>query len=322
MPIRKQNLATERIGVNYVRGVVEANNSIFKEQDLRHDYGHDAFVLLVEEEQVSSKEIAMQIKSGVSYCTQTSCKIPATGGQLTFWAGHDLVTLGVVYDASEKAGYWIDLKEEAKHLLRGRREKRHATIEFPKLVWNRFDRHMFRDFLVPVLLGKAPLLDLNLAIEWAHCDDIETHDIGVRILIARHWRELDAWKTLFDLFYKRQTVQLTPNLLIGFAKMMGHPDDGYSMRDAPQEVKEFVRSGILGFGARELAKVLAQVEDCTFERPSFGYSLLPIVGARHDCVDVFAAIRDDPGFEDISRRLAKYLIDFDKYESLHWWHSK
>src|ERR1700722_19113696 len=109
MPLRKLNSATERAGVNYVRKLVEVNNSIFKEQDLRHDYGHDAFVLLVEGEQVLSKEIAMQIKSGVSYCTPTTCKIPATGGQLTFWAGHDLETLGVVYDPSEDMAYWVDL---------------------------------------------------------------------------------------------------------------------------------------------------------------------------------------------------------------------
>jgi hypothetical protein len=94
MPVRKLNTVTERASVNYIRGVVEADNSVFKEQDLRHDYGHDAFVLLVEGEKVLPKEIAMQIKSGASYCTPTTSKIPATGGQLMFWAGHDMDTLG------------------------------------------------------------------------------------------------------------------------------------------------------------------------------------------------------------------------------------
>src|SRR5665213_1815134 len=110
MPIRKLNTVTERAGVNYVRDVVETNNSIFKEQDVRHDYGHDAFVLLVDGERVLPKEIAMQIKSGASYCTPTTCKIPATRGQLLFWAGHDLDTLGVVYDPGEAMAYWVDLK--------------------------------------------------------------------------------------------------------------------------------------------------------------------------------------------------------------------
>ncbi len=39
MPTRKLNTVTEREGVKYVRDVVEASNSIFKEQDLRNDYG-------------------------------------------------------------------------------------------------------------------------------------------------------------------------------------------------------------------------------------------------------------------------------------------
>ena len=89
MPIRKRSSATERLGVNYVRSIVEENNSVFKEIAQQHDYGHDAFVLLVEGEQVLPKEIAMQIKSGASYCTLTTCKIPATASQLTFWKGHD-----------------------------------------------------------------------------------------------------------------------------------------------------------------------------------------------------------------------------------------
>jgi hypothetical protein len=122
LPIRKLNTVTERAGVNYVRNAVEANNCVFKEQDVRHDYGHDAFVLLVEGEQVLPKEIAMQIKSGASYCTATTCKIPATGAQLMFWANHDFETLGVVYDPSEDLAYWVDLKAEARQLTRGRRE--------------------------------------------------------------------------------------------------------------------------------------------------------------------------------------------------------
>jgi len=190
MPTRKLNSVTERAGVNYVQRVVEANNSVFEEKDLRHDYGHDAFVLLVEGERVLPKEIAMQIKSGASYCTPTTCKFWATGAQLTFWAGHDMETLGVVYNPAEDMAYWVDLKAEAMHRTRDRKEQTGAVIEFPKSAWNRLDERMFRDFVVPVLQRKSPILDLETSVEWANSDDLTTHDIGVRVLLARHWREL------------------------------------------------------------------------------------------------------------------------------------
>lgn len=320
MPIRKLNSVTERAGVNYIRGVVEANNSVFKEQDLRHDYGHDAFVLLVEGEQVLSKEIAMQIKSGASYCTPTTCKIPATGGQLTFWAGHDMDTLGVVHDPDEGVAYWVDLKIEARHRTRGRREQTGAVIEFPKCPLNRFDVRMFREFLVPTLQGKVPLIDLQTALTWARSDDLDTHDLGARILTVRHYVEPDAWATMLDIFRQREPETVTPRIAIAFAKMMGHPDDGYSMEKAPPELRADIRQKILQFGSEEIAKLLFYVDDSGFERPSTGYSLMSVLGARSDCTIIFANIRDDFRFNTEIRDKAEHLLAIDNYDPHFFWH--
>ncbi len=73
--------------------------------------------------------------------------------------------------------------------MRGQRKQSGAVIEFPKFEWNRLDHRMFREFLIPVLQGKPPDLDLETAIVWAGSVDIETQDLGVRVLLARHWRE-------------------------------------------------------------------------------------------------------------------------------------
>ncbi len=321
MSIRKLNTVTERLGVNYVRALVEAANSIFKEQDLRHDYGHDAFVLLVEGEQVQPKEIAMQIKSGVSYCTMATCKIPASGGQLVFWAGHDLDTLGVVYDPDEKMAYWTDLKVEARQRTRGQREQAGAVIEFPKSAWNRLDARMFREFLVPTLLGKMPLVDLGTAIDWARSEDLDTHDLGVRILAARHYREPQAWETILTLFRERAPERVTPRVGIALARMIGHHDDSYSMRTAPEELQRDVRAQILAFGPEELARLLFHVDD-GFERPSTGYSFMSVLGARSDCTTIFAAIRDDSRFDAATRRKAEYLLEIHENDPhyFEWWH--
>jgi hypothetical protein len=311
MPIRKYNIVTERAGVNYVRAVVESNNSVFKEQDTRHDYGHDAFVLLVEGERVLPKEIALQIKSGASYCTSETCKIPATSGQLEFWAGHDLETLGVVYDPNEDMAYWVDLKVEARELRRRHRDHAGTVIEFPKVLWNKLDVRMFREFLVPTLQGKVPLIDFETAIVWARAEDTGTHDIGIRILSARHYAEPRAWETMLALFREREPEHATPNIGIAFAKMMGHPDDGYSMRKAPEKLQVHVKQQVSAFGAADLAKLLFYVDDYGFDRPSIGYSLLPVLGARPDCTTLFAAIRDDPAVEDVVRRSAELLLAID-----------
>ncbi len=321
MPIRKANIITERAGVNYVCGVVESNNSIFKEVDQRHDYGHDAFVLLVEGEQVLPKEVAMQIKSGASYCTPTTCKLPATAGHLAFWAGHDLVTLGVVYDPAENSAHWVDLQAEARARTRGNLPRTGAIIEFPKAEWNRLDVHMFSAFLVPTLQGKAPHIELKTSIAWARSDDLDTHDLGVKILAARHFREPEMWSTLLELFRQRDPSQLTPRVWLSLVKIVGHHDDGGSYQDTPKEIKQAVLREVLGFGPAELAKLLFHVDDYGFDRPSNGYSLMSLLGARFDSPKIIAVIRDSPAFDSETRSKAALLLAIQEHDPrwFGWW---
>jgi hypothetical protein len=67
LPTRRHTSATERDGINFVRAVVEVQNCTFNEIHRENDYGNDAFVELVEGEQVSGVCVGVQVKSGVSY---------------------------------------------------------------------------------------------------------------------------------------------------------------------------------------------------------------------------------------------------------------
>jgi hypothetical protein len=126
---------------------------------------------------------------------------------------------------------------------------------------------------------------------------------------------------MLTLFLGRDPARVTPRIAIGLAKMMGHHDDGYSMRMAPENVRAYVRHEVLSFAAEEIAKLLSYIGDGGFERPSTGYSLMPVLGARADCLAVFAAIRDDAAFEAETRRLAGYLVELDAQEPFRFWHA-
>ena len=319
MPIRKANSITERLGVNFVRGVVELNNSIFKEIDQRHDYGHDAFVLLVEGEHVIPKEVALQIKSGTSYCTPTECKIAASAGHLAFWAEHDLETLGVVFDPSKNSAYWIDLKAEARAQLVGT-SRVGATIRYPKSAWNRFDAHLFSAFLVPALQGKVPNIGLSTSIEWAKSDDLDTHDVGVKILAARHPSELRTWYTILELFRERDPARLTPRAWIALVKIVGHHDDGGTHK-VPQIIKQSVLSEVLCFGPNELTRLLFHVDESGFDRPSNGYSLMALIGARAVSQEIIATIRDSEELDQDIREKAALLLAMQEHDPrwFGWW---
>jgi hypothetical protein len=217
------NLITERAGVNFVRSVVEGAGNLFKEINLQHDFGQDATMVLVVGGHVRPREVAFQIKAGASYVSHKGCHLPATAAHVYFWAEHDLVTLGVVCDPAEKAAWWIDLQTAARH-FRVSNPKSGTTFIYAKGLWNRFDERDFASILVPTLLGEAPNISLERLCTWVMSDDLETHDIGVRAIRARYYREEAAWDCLIDAFRSRPAGQLTLNFPLGLAKLLGHDD--------------------------------------------------------------------------------------------------
>ena len=70
---KQKTSAMERNGIEYVRSIVEKETCIFHEIALRNDFGNDAFVEIVDNEIVTGVSIALQIKSGKSYCRICLC---------------------------------------------------------------------------------------------------------------------------------------------------------------------------------------------------------------------------------------------------------
>jgi hypothetical protein len=311
------NLITERAGVNFARGVVEGAGSLFKEINLQHDFGQDATMVLVVDGHVRPREVAFQIKSGASYVSPGLCHLPASAAHIYFWAEHDLVTLGVVYDPSEKAAWWIDLQTAARG-FRASNPKSGTTFTYAKGLWNRFDDTDFASILVPTLLGEAPSVPLERLCTWVMSNDIETHDIGVRAIRARYYREAAAWDCLIDAFRSKPIEQLTLNLPLGLAKLLGHDDLGYYSGQIPAAIRVPSIAKVLTFGPDEIAKLLSMLPDSDFERPSLGYSLMPLFGQRAESPDILAAIRDNDKHDPRVRELAGGLFDWYRRDP-KWW---
>jgi hypothetical protein len=312
------NIVTERAGVNFVRGVVEEAGCLFKEINLQHDVGQDATMVLVVDGHVRPREVAFQIKSGASYVSQGSCHLPASAAHIYFWAEHDLLTIGVVFDPKEKAAWWIDLKAEARE-FRQTKPKAGTTFNFPKALWNRFDSKDFVSMLLPTLLGEAPNVSIERLCSWVMCDDIEAHDIGVRAIRARHYREAAAWNCLIDAFSSRSIDLLTLNLPLGLAKLLGHDDLGYYSGEIPWEVRGPAVAKVLTFGTTEIAKLLSMLPgDVDFQRPSLGYSLMPLFGQRAESPAILAEIRQSKSFDPVVRDLADSLFEWCQREP-EWW---
>jgi hypothetical protein len=311
------NFATERTGVNYARTIVENAGSLFKEINLQHDVGQDATIVLVVDGQVRPREVALQIKSGASYVSPDQCHIPASAAHIYFWAHHDLVTLGVVYDPGEATAYWIDLRAASRDHYRSS-PKAGTTFTFAKSAWNRLDADQFANILVPTLLGEAPHIPLSTLIEWIGNPDPETHSLGVRVLRARHRHEAAAWDCLTEAFRTRPLDKLTIDAPISFAMLLGHDDIGYYSGQIPNDVRRAAVAAVFSFGKDEIAKALALLPECDFERPSLGYSLMPLWGMTKDSLESLKQIAGDRTYGDEVQERAHFLLVWQDADP-EWW---
>jgi hypothetical protein len=113
----RQNRRTERAGVNEARALFEACDCVFQEVDLGNDYGKDAYVDLVDEQEVTGHCVALQIKSGPSFRTAKGYAIPVEG-HADVWRSSSVPIAGIVFDPETKDLYLCDitsyLSEHAK----------------------------------------------------------------------------------------------------------------------------------------------------------------------------------------------------------------
>jgi hypothetical protein len=107
MRLRK-NRKPERAAVNAARAMFEASGCVFQEVDQGNDYGKDAYVDLVDGEEVSGHCIAVQIKGGEKYRRKSGYVIPIDDHE-GVWRQSPLPVAGIVFDRKSNALYWCDI---------------------------------------------------------------------------------------------------------------------------------------------------------------------------------------------------------------------
>src|SRR3546814_9962813 len=144
----------------------------------------------------------------------------------------------------------------------------YTTFLFANALCNRFDNEQFHSVLLPTLLGEAPHVALETLMNWVHSNDLETHDLGVRVIRARHFKDPRAWECLIDAFKNRPAELLRMQIGIALSKLVGHDDLGYYSGEIPEVVRAPAVEQVVAFEDREIAKVLRLLEDEMFDRPS------------------------------------------------------
>lgn len=299
LPTRKKTAAIEREGINFTRGVVEAQNSIFHEIHHENDYGNDAFIEFVDGEEVTGVCVAAQIKSGSSYCTPTTCRIPHTEKQANYWRRHSLSVLGIVYDPDEHVAYWIDLAAWCRH------HPGAGTVVFLKNDVSRFDAQNFREIVAPRLIRKTPQLDFQRAKEFALSLEPEAHSLGLRVLLHKYHDTPETWEIFHQCLISRPMENLDRFIAYAHAHIPWHGDIAGPVVHEP--LRSQVQSQMATWNRRELLPLLGLIDENGVERGTPGQSVYAIVDLSisqpeeklRDIIfdsDVSAALRENAVF--------------------------
>lgn len=150
---------TSKIGVNFVRSLVEATGYLFHKIDQDSDLGIDALIELVRNELPLNKQVAVQIRSGQAhYEPATEQCLIRVGTHRDYWADYPLPVIGIVYVPSLNRAHWVDLKSGLQANLGA------SVIRFVSSEANRLDHDTFTDLCLPAWLQETPHIPFHQAL--------------------------------------------------------------------------------------------------------------------------------------------------------------
>ncbi len=142
---RKKTKAVSRVGINWIRSLVEKNNDIFQEIDLENDVGNDAYIEFVINEETTGCCIASQIKTGKSYINASGeYFFQSDKEHFEYWSSHLLPVCGLVHNPENNTTKWIDITEylnENPHVIKNGPYNLKCTNEFSEIAFNDFKEH-------------------------------------------------------------------------------------------------------------------------------------------------------------------------------------
>ncbi len=273
---------TEREGINYLRSVVERANCLFHEIHRENDFGNDAIIEFVEKEDVKGICIAVQVKSGSSYCTPTTCSIPADKAHFEYWKGHTLPVIGVVYDPQEAKAYWISI---TNHLTQNPKAIQSGpySITFLKGGVNRLDDDSFREIFLPTFLNQPVVLDYQKSVDWANDEDYGKHSMGIGSLFHAYRDNLEIWDIFLDILHNRPASNIHPSLVYFLVLIPGHEDIFWSSRNRlSDEIRTYVAGKISLLNKDDAIKLLSFIDHNGIQRGALGQSVVHIILAMND----------------------------------------
>lgn len=315
---RPLRLGIASTGVHHVAKIASHCNCIFQTVDQQNDVGIDAYLEFIVEQETTGCCIALQIKSGSSYCDGEEWRIPADAKHINYWRSHSLPVCGVVYNPARDSARWVDISAflSAQASFTGTSLPVPATNDLTVETFGVFQKHFLasrKEFSNDAHFGKSIQ---NLC----QVEQIGVCGSALRALFSFHRSRAETWFLLINLIPALRGHPLLRNLVIVLSHAPGHGDIFWHPKniiteDTRRKAEEMMRRYL----SRESVISLLTIVDpeTGFERGSIGQCVLPIVQLAPDVGAVLRSIILDRGLAENLRFWAVLLlINFEQHNNL------
>jgi len=265
--------STAKVGVGYIRSIVDHHNCIFQEIDTNNDLGIDAIIEIIKDEIPVSKFVATQIKSGKTYFNKKKnvCKIPVKD-HFNYWTKHPLPVYGIVHIPEFGDAYWVDIKNYLHH------NPKDTVITYERTLANQINKDTFFTIFVPRLLNEVPDINNDFAKKLFQSDKQDEFYLGLYTLYKRFADKNDTWQLFVD-YFRDQPVENIPGYLIYIlAHLPWHPDISYFNGTMTKEAQEYGMLQLKQFGKTEILKLFEFIdEENSIARGTLGQSAEAII---------------------------------------------
>lgn len=278
MPKYKKTNVTSKVGVNFVRNVVEEAGSLFHKIEQENDLGIDGIIEFIKDEIPTNKSIAIQIKSGKSYFNlqNTESLIPVDE-HYEYWKNYPLPVYGVVYSPEFKKGFWVNIKD---YLIA---HGKCSVLRYANNKANELDLDSFKRLFSPLILKEIPGLSFEEAFslfDSKHYDEIH---LGLIVLFRRYVNRKIVWEKFISYFIDHDIQYIPYSLIYYFAHIPWHGDIGYHGEPISEEIKEYVQDCFNEFDKALIIKLLEFIdEENGISRGAIGQSVEAIISSISD----------------------------------------
>lgn len=275
MPKYKKSNITSKVGINFVKGIVEEAGSLFHKIEQENDLGIDGIIEFIKDELPTNKNIAVQIKSGESYLNllKNESLIPVNE-HYEYWKNYPLPVYGIVYSPELRKGFWVNIKDHFKA------EGKCSVIRFENNQTNEFDLDSFRRIFLPLILEVTPELSFKEALSFFDSQNYDEIYLGMIVLFRKYVNQRVIWKKFISYFKDKAIENIPPHLIYYFAHIPWHGDIEYHGEQISEDIKTYVQKRFNKFDKTTIIKLLEFIdEENGITRGSLGQSVEAIISS-------------------------------------------